>query len=102
MAYCSIVANGPQEIDVVAWNTRVALELIARAGLDYTFDTLEVDSKPHPYAVAAKELAYVSPKLMHRIQLKYRLQTRGNGLLDSTSPESGTTHHTASWTSQVS
>ncbi|KAF5327790.1 hypothetical protein D9619_004946 [Psilocybe cf. subviscida] len=56
-AYCSVVANGPQEVDVVSWNTRVALELIAQAGLDYTFDTLEVDSKPHPYAIAAKELA---------------------------------------------
>lgn len=100
-AYCSIVANGPQEVDIVAWNTRVALELVAQAGLDYTFDTLEVNSKPHPYAVAAKELAYVSLNLINKASLKRCLQASGNRFLDPTRSKSRTTHYTTSWTAQV-
>jgi len=35
------VANGPQEIDIVAWIRKTALELIGQAGLGYSFGTLE-------------------------------------------------------------
>jgi len=37
----SIVANGPQEIDIVEWMRMTALELIGQAGLGYSFGTLE-------------------------------------------------------------
>ncbi|KAJ3506994.1 hypothetical protein NLJ89_g6550 [Agrocybe chaxingu] len=43
-------------VDMVEWNTRVALELIGQSGLGFTFDSLEENSIPHPYAVAAKQM----------------------------------------------
>ncbi|PPQ98755.1 phosphatase sit4 [Panaeolus cyanescens] len=54
------VANGPVEIDMLSWMTRVALELIAQSGLGYSFDTLEDDSIPHPYSRASKDLVPLS------------------------------------------
>ena len=39
-----MVANGPQEINVVEWmgkSRKTALELIGQAGLEYPFGTLE-------------------------------------------------------------
>ncbi|KAF9036182.1 cytochrome P450 [Panaeolus papilionaceus] len=50
------VTNGPVEVDVLSWMTRLALELIAQSGLGYSFDTLEEDSIPHPYSRASKDL----------------------------------------------
>ncbi|KAF8150007.1 cytochrome P450 [Crassisporium funariophilum] len=47
---------GPQEVDILAWMTRCALELIGRSGLGFSFDTLAEDSVPHPYGLAAKQL----------------------------------------------
>jgi hypothetical protein len=35
------VADGPQEIDIVEWIRKTALELIGQAGLGYSFGTLE-------------------------------------------------------------
>ncbi|KAF9036180.1 cytochrome P450 [Panaeolus papilionaceus] len=49
-------SNGPVEVDSVSWMTRIALELIAQTALGYSFDTLEVDSIPHPYSKAVKNL----------------------------------------------
>ncbi|CAA7268814.1 unnamed protein product [Cyclocybe aegerita] len=43
-----------RQIDILAWNTRLALELIGQTGLGYSFDTLEEGATPHPYGVASK------------------------------------------------
>ncbi|KJA27942.1 hypothetical protein HYPSUDRAFT_34176 [Hypholoma sublateritium FD-334 SS-4] len=59
-AFLKRVQNGPQEIEVVAWMTRTALELVCQSGLGHSFDTLEDDTAPHPYAAAVKTLV---PKL---------------------------------------
>ncbi|KAF8798335.1 cytochrome P450 [Phlegmacium glaucopus] len=55
------VANGPQEVDVIAWMTRCALELIGRSGLGYSFDTLADDSVPHRFADVSKQLIELMP-----------------------------------------
>jgi len=56
------VANGPKEVDVIAWMTRCALELIGRSGLGYSFDNLAENSVPHPFVDAVKELLPLSSK----------------------------------------
>ncbi|KAG6813897.1 hypothetical protein H0H92_005746 [Tricholoma furcatifolium] len=52
------LANGQQEIDILQWMSRAALEMIGQSGLGYSFDPLVPDAKPHPFAEAAK--AFVS------------------------------------------
>lgn len=47
---------GPQEIDVLSWMTRIALELIGQAGLGYSFDPLADGDSPSAFAKAVKEL----------------------------------------------
>ncbi|KAF5343004.1 hypothetical protein D9758_013695 [Tetrapyrgos nigripes] len=49
-------ANHPQEIDILSWMSRTALELIGQAGLGYTFDTLADEDIAHPYSGILKEL----------------------------------------------
>ena len=39
------VTDGPTEIDVLDWNTRVALELIGQGGLGHSFDCLSEHSE---------------------------------------------------------
>jgi len=36
-----MVVNGPQEVNIVEWMGKTALELIGQAGLGYSFGTLE-------------------------------------------------------------
>lgn len=48
------LANGPQEIDILHWMSRAALEMIGRSGLGYSFDPLVEGIKPHPYSEAIK------------------------------------------------
>ncbi|KAJ3527393.1 hypothetical protein NMY22_g9808 [Coprinellus aureogranulatus] len=50
-----LVGNEEREIDLLSWMTRTALELVARSGLGYTFDTLEPDAKEHPYAASIRD-----------------------------------------------
>lgn len=50
------VKDGPQEIDIVSWMARTALELIGQSGLGYSFDSLAEDAKPHPYSDSVKKL----------------------------------------------
>ncbi|CAA7267036.1 unnamed protein product [Cyclocybe aegerita] len=47
---------GGQEIDIIDWMTRLALELIGQSGLGYSFEALGEDSEPHQYCVAGKML----------------------------------------------
>lgn len=49
------LANGPQEIDVKEWMTRVALEIVGQSGLGYSFETLD-ETKSNQYAAAVKML----------------------------------------------
>ncbi|PPQ67522.1 hypothetical protein CVT25_006063 [Psilocybe cyanescens] len=58
------VKNGPQEIDLLLWMSRTALELIGQSGLGYSFDSLEEDAPTHPYSTSAKKLGPVSFKLL--------------------------------------
>ncbi|KAJ3552463.1 hypothetical protein NP233_g12877 [Leucocoprinus birnbaumii] len=46
--------TGPQEIDVLSWMTRTALELIGQSGMGYSFDTLMDDDDNHPYSRSVK------------------------------------------------
>ncbi|THU76568.1 cytochrome P450 [Dendrothele bispora CBS 962.96] len=45
-----------QEIEMLSWMSRTALELIGQAGLGYSFDTLEDDTVTHPYIPTIKQL----------------------------------------------
>ncbi|KIK57112.1 hypothetical protein GYMLUDRAFT_247366 [Collybiopsis luxurians FD-317 M1] len=47
--------NGPQ-VDILAWMTRTALELIGQSGLGYSFDPLVGEECAHPYSKMIKEL----------------------------------------------
>ncbi|KAI0329087.1 cytochrome P450 [Cubamyces sp. BRFM 1775] len=49
----SRVKDGPQELDVITWMGRTALEIVGQAGLGYSFDPL-VRDKPDEYASALK------------------------------------------------
>ncbi|THU91600.1 cytochrome P450 [Dendrothele bispora CBS 962.96] len=49
-------AKEPQEIEMISWMSRTALELIGQAGLGYSFDTLEDDTVTHPYSQIMKQL----------------------------------------------
>lgn len=51
-----VTGTGPTEIDMLEWMTRTALELVGQSGYGYSFDTLEPDATPHPFAMALKNL----------------------------------------------
>lgn len=51
------VANGPKEIDILDWMSRLALEAIAQAGMGHTFGALEGTNDE--YGRAVKETMYV-------------------------------------------
>ena len=48
----------PTEIDVLDWTTRVALEIVGRAGLGWSFDDMK-EKVPNRCGDAIKELEYV-------------------------------------------
>ncbi|KAG5650152.1 hypothetical protein H0H81_000518 [Sphagnurus paluster] len=50
------VADGPQEIDILRWMTRAALEMIGQSGLGYSFDSLEDNQSESAYTKFVKEL----------------------------------------------
>ncbi|KAF9565114.1 cytochrome P450 [Agrocybe pediades] len=56
------VKNGPQEIDVLYWMSRTALELIGQSGIGYSFDDLTEERPPHEYAAAYKQFVPASFK----------------------------------------
>ncbi|KAH7905033.1 cytochrome P450 [Hygrophoropsis aurantiaca] len=47
--------NGPQEIEMLEWLTRTALELVGQSGLGYSFDSL-AEGSANPYSAAVKML----------------------------------------------
>ncbi|KAK7466377.1 hypothetical protein VKT23_005101 [Stygiomarasmius scandens] len=50
------VESGPQEIDMLAWMSRTALELIGQSGLGYSFDPMTSDATEHTYSKTIKNL----------------------------------------------
>ncbi|KAJ3523182.1 hypothetical protein NMY22_g11558 [Coprinellus aureogranulatus] len=50
------VSNGDQEIDIVAWMTRAALEIVGQSGFGTSFAPVTDDAPEHPYAHSVKEL----------------------------------------------
>ncbi|KAF9255716.1 cytochrome P450 [Marasmius fiardii PR-910] len=70
------VKDGQQEIDMLSWMGRTALELIGQSGFGYSFDALADEEHAHPYVHAMKGLAmlfsraqftrtYILPYLSH-------------------------------------
>ncbi|KAI0056907.1 cytochrome P450 [Artomyces pyxidatus] len=49
------VADGPQELDMMDWFGRLALELIAQGGLGYTFESLDTTKEDNDFGKAVKE-----------------------------------------------
>lgn len=47
--------EGPREIDVLEWMTRLSLELVGQGGLGYSFEALD-ETKSNRYAEAVKML----------------------------------------------
>ncbi|KAJ3797629.1 cytochrome P450 [Lentinula aff. detonsa] len=50
------VQDGPQEIDLLNWMARTALELIGQSGFGYSFDNMVDDVPKHKYSVVVKDL----------------------------------------------
>lgn len=51
--------DGPQEIDMLYWMGRTALEYIGRAGMDYSFEDFNTDESTTEYGAAIKDLMFV-------------------------------------------
>ncbi|KAI3604512.1 cytochrome p450 [Moniliophthora roreri] len=70
------VQNGPQEIDMLSWMARTALELIGQSGLGYSFDELEDEEHAHPYVKTLKGLAPLLTRafFMRNYILPYAMQ----------------------------
>ncbi|KAK7466277.1 hypothetical protein VKT23_005005 [Stygiomarasmius scandens] len=52
-----------QEIEMLSWMSRTALELIGQAGLGYSFDSLEDEAVTHPYVKTMKQLIITLGKM---------------------------------------
>jgi hypothetical protein len=52
-----MLSSGPQEINIVDWMGKLALEVIGQAGMGYSFGTLE--SRNDQLCVAIKEYVCV-------------------------------------------
>lgn len=50
----TISAEGETEIDMLSWMSRTALELIGQSGFGTSFDTLDPEERPHPFAISLK------------------------------------------------
>ena len=50
--------QGPQEVDILHWMGRTALELIGLGSVGYSFDPL-IENVTNPFAEAVKNLVYV-------------------------------------------
>ncbi|KAJ2931689.1 hypothetical protein H1R20_g5421, partial [Candolleomyces eurysporus] len=49
-------SKGPQEIDMVTWMTRAALEIVAQSGLGTSFSPVTEEHPEHSFITAVKEL----------------------------------------------
>ncbi|TFK75131.1 cytochrome P450 [Pluteus cervinus] len=57
------VKSKVEEIDMLEWMTRTALELIGQSGLGYSFDSLVDNAPQHPYSISVKQLVPVGFRL---------------------------------------
>jgi hypothetical protein len=54
------VADGPQELEMMDWMTRIALEAVSQAGFGHSFEALDdIEAKDNAYADAIKQLVQV-------------------------------------------
>lgn len=51
--------DGPQEIDMLYWMGRTALEYIGRAGMGYSLEDFSTDESTTEYASAIKGFMFV-------------------------------------------
>ncbi|KAF8069171.1 cytochrome P450 [Lyophyllum atratum] len=63
------ITNGAQDIDILHWMSRAALEMIGQSGLGYSFDSLTEGVEPHPYSKAAKELIPLSSTMQFQLHV---------------------------------
>lgn len=52
-------SDGPQELNMLEYMSRTALELIGRAGLGYSFDALNMENQNN-FATATKQFQYAA------------------------------------------
>ncbi|KAJ3570000.1 hypothetical protein NP233_g4692 [Leucocoprinus birnbaumii] len=52
--------HGSQEIDILQWMSRTALELIGQSGMGYSFDNLVDDQSNHPYSTSMKRFTLLT------------------------------------------
>lgn len=52
-------SDGPQELNMLDYLSRTALELIGQAGLGYSFNALDME-KENTFATAAKQFQYAA------------------------------------------
>ncbi|TFK29499.1 cytochrome p450 [Coprinopsis marcescibilis] len=57
------IQNGAEELDILAWMTRTALELIGQSGLGHSFDPLTGSGSENPYSTSVKLLVPALHKL---------------------------------------
>jgi cytochrome P450 len=55
-ALSSRVKDTQQEVDLLGWMARTALELIGRSGFGYSFDNMVDDQPRHRYSIVVKDL----------------------------------------------
>ncbi|KAF9448716.1 cytochrome P450 [Macrolepiota fuliginosa MF-IS2] len=69
------VQNGPQEMDILHWMTRTALELIGQSGMGYSFDSLVDDNDCHPYSssLTGGPVGFFANQFAFHIAAKFKL-----------------------------
>lgn len=76
-----VTADNPQEVEMVSWITRAAMEFVGLAALGQSFDPLTEDAKEHPYVTALKLLGPLGRSLIPFRQIvlpffyKYKIGT---------------------------
>lgn len=58
------IADGPQEVEMVSWLTRVALEIISLCGMGKSFSPIAENQEEHRYISSMKLLGPVGRKLL--------------------------------------
>ncbi|KAI0659007.1 cytochrome P450 [Cubamyces menziesii] len=70
----SKLQDGPDDVDVLNWLGRTALELIAQAGIGHSFDPLVEETSTHPFAAAVKSyipLYFSTPGMVYHQMITF-------------------------------
>ncbi|THU92957.1 cytochrome P450 [Dendrothele bispora CBS 962.96] len=59
--------SGSQEIDMLSWMGRAALEIVGQSGLGYSFDPMTEDAAPHKYVEDMKGLMPIISRLIFHL-----------------------------------